>query len=153
MKKTVLARLETFRNERLKVKSLESFKAYLSSDSCADYKRSKRIRAELLKKKAMAAFLKFAKRHALCKAFQKKKEKAEMRSCLGTWLSKVDKNEHYRQIFCDLDTYGKHKVFAALKAHWAKKQIKRAKFEQCVLVRRHFLKEQAMNAWLDFCAR
>ena len=49
VKRTVFARLETFRNERLKVKSVESFKAYLTSESCANYKRAKKIRAELLK--------------------------------------------------------------------------------------------------------
>ena len=55
VKKNVLSKIKSLFNNRLKQKSIASLKAYLTSDSCANQKKSKEIRSRLLRKKGLVA--------------------------------------------------------------------------------------------------
>jgi len=119
-------KLKSFRSTRLMYKSLRSLQSYVKSASCIAERKARKLRVKLLKSRAISALKRIAYLGSRHRFFRARHHVLMKKQVLARWISSLDRIENYRQIFIALASSVKSRVFRVLKAHWARRQIKRA---------------------------
>ena len=127
MKARIKVKLKQFREDNLKSKVWNSFKDYLKSADCAQYKKARQTHRQSLFKKVFAGMRSRMTLSKLQRAIVAKNKTLTRRAFFAEWIRKKQLKEDHRRI---METMGASKVkqiFKALKSFMHAHKEKTAK--------------------------